>query len=547
LALTGDGWAQQSFEDLLVDESASASGDQPGKFAASPQVVPGLVAEHQESGSAELHTTHPPAVDLSSVTAADLYCFSGSAVSGKDRQRQRAVAREDQLPTTHSANPLIGADASPLRGEKRTTPQPTGLGAATSTFEPAAAVPVDLSHVLTPIAHLWAPTQRVSTGRWLANAVRRELARLRGLVGAQRADQALTARLERRIAMQGPLAVESLQGWLLGRGLPQRAGCWSHLCDDGVRMDTGLGCDSCACLVEDQRALRRSVAATVAAQHPSLAAEERRAEVERRLRERLAHEATMDLARRERSAQKHVELLEAIDRQRKAVAATEAARAARPCEDCSIADAGGLCLACSTRRGTAALVKQAVDITVALRAELDDQKALTELTERVERDTWNVLMTACAGEDADDTASEAYTERLVAEKLLAQRRSAALTHLRSTKLAEAEAEHAHWMTMRQGSTYPSRQKALEAAAAAGEKARARVAEQLLSDFLRDLLQARSSTAPVRRPWRERCAELAARPPSGEAGAVPLSGPTSVTAAFLQVSDPAHLRCAPGAW
>jgi hypothetical protein len=299
-------------------------------------------------------------------------------------------------------------------------------------------------------------------------------------------------------------------------------------------MDTGLGCDSCACLVEDRRALRRSVAATVAAQHPSQAAEERRAEVERQLRERLAHEATLDLARRKLTAQEHAELLEAIDHQRKALAATEAARAARPCEDCSIADAGGLCLTCSTRRKTAALVKQAVDITVALRAELDDQKALTELTERVEQDTWSVLTTACAGEDADDAASEAYTERLVAEKLLAQRRSAALTHLRRTKLAKAEAEHAHRMTMRQESMYPTRQKALEAAAAASEKARARVAEQLLNDFLRDLLQARSITAPVRRPWRERCAELAARPPSGEARAVPLSGHRSVTAAFPQV-------------
>lgn len=113
---------------------------------------------------------------------------------------------------------------------------------------------------------MWARIPRISTAKWLANAVRSELVRLSGIVGPVFAARALAARLARRIDRQGPHAVEQLTGWLLHRGLPQRSGCWSHLCDDGYRMGSGGPCESCACLIDDRRSTRRSIAATVAVQ-----------------------------------------------------------------------------------------------------------------------------------------------------------------------------------------------------------------------------------------------------------------------------------------
>ncbi|MDQ1005974.1 hypothetical protein QFZ82_000459 [Streptomyces sp. V4I23] len=375
-------------------------------------------------------------------------------------------------------------------------------------------MPTDLQHVLSPIAHLWPMTGRASTRCWLAQAVRRELSRLGGLVGAERAEEVLASRLQRRIDRQGPTTVVSLQGWLLTRGLPQKPGCWSHMCDDGIRLDTGANCDSCACLVEDRRAMRASVVANVAAQHPTLAREERRAEIEWQLQDRVAHEAAMALVRRERTVQEHVVLVEAVQRRREALAAAESARAASPCADCGIADAGGLCLTCSNRRRTEATVTKAVDLIVALRADLDDQSALAALTEQVERDTWKVITEACAREGAEDDTSRAYTERLIAERLLNQRRHAALTHLESAGPAEAEAQHAYRTALRKALECPPGAKDRKAAEGASVKARARAARRLLDDFLSDLHRDRAARAPVAPPraaWRERCAKLATRP------------------------------------
>ncbi|MGW7463743.1 hypothetical protein ACWGJT_03325 [Streptomyces xantholiticus] len=367
---------------------------------------------------------------------------------------------------------------------------------------------------------------RASTSCWLAQAVRRELSRLGGLVGAERAEEVLASRLQRRIDRQAPTTVASLQGWLLIRGLPQKPGCWSHLCDDGVRVDTGASCDSCACLVGDRRARRASMAANVAAQHPGLAREERRAEVERQLQDLVAQQAAAALVRRERTAKEHVVLVEAVQRRREALAAAETERAASPCTDCGIADAGGLCLTCSNRRHTAATVAKAVDLIVALRAELDDQSALTALTDQVERDTWTLITEVCAREGAADEACRAYAERLTAEKLLNQRRQAALTHLESSAPAEAEAEHAYRTALRKASQWPPGPKDRKEAKAAGAKARTRAARQLLDDFLTDLYRARvhSKADPPRASWRERCAELAARPigePVSNRGRIPV--------------------------
>lgn len=514
LVLAGDGWEQQSFEDALAEQSLSAFGDQTRQSAPFPQVTPDLADAEGGHEVAELHAPHPPLATGSGVGAAHLDSFSGSAVSGTGRRRERAGAREDQPEPANSANGLPAAHGDPLRGEKLSTPLHTGQAEHTRTFHGRATVPTDLQRALSPIAHLWPMAGRRSTSCWLAQAVRRELSRLAGLVDAEQAQEVLSSRLQRRIDRQGPTTVASLQGWLLMRGLPQKPECWSHLCDDGLRIDTGASCDSCACVMGDRRARRAAVAATVTvtAKHPALAREDRRAEVERQLQDRVAKEAAVAIVRRQRAAQEHVVLMEAVQRRREALAAAEATRAASPCVDCEIADAGGLCLTCSNRRRTAATVAEAVDLVVALRADLNDQRALAALTEQVERDTWNVITLACAREGAKDDPSRAYTERLIAEKLLNQRRQAALTHLEGASLAEAEAQHAYRTALRKASQCPTGPKDPKAAEAASVKARARAARQLLDDFLSDLHRERAAHAPAAPPraaWRERCAELAA--------------------------------------
>ncbi|WP_307710813.1 hypothetical protein [Streptomyces sp. V1I6] len=514
LVLSGEGWEQQSFEDALAEQSLSAFGDQTTKLQEFPQVTDAFGEADEEVEVAELHATHPPVATGSGVGAADLDGFSGSAVSGTGRRRTRAGASEDQSERASSADHLPADHGGPLRGEKLSTPLRTGEAGHSRASRGRAGVPTDLQHVLSPIAHLWPMTGRASTSCWLAHAVRRELSRLGGLVGPERAGEVLASRLQRRIDRQGPTTVASLQGWLLMRGLPQKPGCWSHLCDDGIRVDTGASCHSCACLVGDRRAVRAAVAATVAAHHPALTQADRRTEVERQLQKRVAHEATTALERRERTAQEHALQREAVQRRREALAAAEAARAARPCTDCGIADAGGLCLTCSNRRCAAASVAQAVDLVVALRADLDDQRALSALTEQVERDTWTVITEACAREGAEDDTSRAYTERLIAERLLNQRRQAALMHLEAAGPAEAEAQHAYRTALRRTSMRPPGPADRKTAEAASAKARARAARQLLDDFLSDLHRARAALAPAatsRGAWRERCAELAARP------------------------------------
>ncbi|MGW1616640.1 hypothetical protein ACWCQZ_45955 [Streptomyces sp. NPDC002285] len=94
----------------------------------------------------------------------------------------------------------------------------------------------------------------MSTGEWLAKAVRLELVRLRSFVGdeGEVAEQGLAERLDR----QGTRPVQDLAGWLIRRGLPQQSQCWSNVCDDGIRIDAGGTCDRCSCLVGDRRGLR---------------------------------------------------------------------------------------------------------------------------------------------------------------------------------------------------------------------------------------------------------------------------------------------------
>jgi hypothetical protein len=131
-------------------------------------------------------------------------------------------------------------------------------------------------------------------------AARRELAAIAGVAGDTAAGQVLAGRLMRRLAVQGgPDAVTDPVGWLLVRGLPRRADCGDLRCDEGLRMDTGGPCETCASLVADRRGLRQKVAADL----PHADQEERRAVYEQRLRERVAREAELAQIRRKRRLQ----------------------------------------------------------------------------------------------------------------------------------------------------------------------------------------------------------------------------------------------------
>jgi hypothetical protein len=67
------------------------------------------------------------------------------------------------------------------------------------------------------------------------------------------------------------------------------------------------------------------------------------------------------------------------------------------------------------------------------------------------------------------------------------------------------------MVLRRASRYSTADKAVTDADVAREEARARIAETMLNDRLLDLSHARATPRELRTSWRERCAELAARP------------------------------------
>ncbi|MFD8273148.1 hypothetical protein [Streptomyces flaveolus] len=158
-----------------------------------------------------------------------------------------------------------------------------------------------------------------------------ELARLRGLVGGEFTERVLAERLEHRLRLQGDRPVASMQGWFVKRGLPQRPGCWSHLCDDGVRMDTGVSCPCCDSVLGDRRAARRAVATSVAAQLGHLPSRERRQEVERRLQEQVQRHGLADLVRRERAVAEVAARREVIAGRRTELQAQRQEQAAAAC------------------------------------------------------------------------------------------------------------------------------------------------------------------------------------------------------------------------
>ncbi|MFI8932428.1 hypothetical protein ACIG3E_32790 [Streptomyces sp. NPDC053474] len=538
LVLAGDGWAQLSFEDVTADagvawESDSAHGDQeassPSASATSSQVRAGEADDSPVDDGAELHTDHTPVAPISGLCAGFLNGFSGSAVESFCRLRERAQAREDHAASDAERAPDPSDGQGPLRGEQPAQPTSRKPLGARPVFIRPTRVPADLVEVLLPVIHLWEGLAQ-STSAWLAQAVRIELARVRNVVGPEGAERALARRIGHRLAAEGR-PVRNLQGWLLKRALPRRALCWSPVCDDGRRMDTDGPCEGCGCRIGDRRGLRRSVAVEVAAKYAHIPFEERRDLFEAELRAVTARQAELDAVRREREAELQVHRRAAVARQREELAAAKEALAARQCRFCGEPGQEGECMVCLLHRDTEALVKQAVDIAVAMRAELDDAQAVAELTRTVQEDTWSIVRRVPdhAGM-ADGRPERAFAERDRARRLRDQRQERALVRLWESGPAQREAESLY--RRRMVGLYPTPENCKKAAQAAGE-ARVRFVQDLFTRLLRDLHQTRAMATPAqatrspRRSWQERLAELAQQPPTG---------------ADTRADDPAHAAC-----
>ncbi|MEU6331587.1 hypothetical protein ABZ851_30550 [Streptomyces sp. NPDC047049] len=517
LVLAGDGWAQQSFDDVLIGQSESAFRDQDASESASPQVNEGFDGSSANGSAARLHADHPPVADLSGNCAGDSSRFSGSAVLGCDDLREGARAREDQLGDSSKLRGAADTGNSPLRGEQRKQ-QASRSSSGRTTFGGPLSVPEDLREALEPLAYVWSRLGRVSTGRKLATAVRLELVRLRGAVGQERAQQALACRLRRRLDRQGSRPIQDLVGWLLQRGLPHNPECWSTMCDDGVRMDTGGPCESCGCLVGDRRGLRRAVAAEVAACYPQLLPEARRPLYEQELRARVEQQVAHELARREAAACQREEFDRAVQEQKDLLRQQEEERAASPCLQCGEPQAAKTCPFCAFAAQTQRLVDEAVDIVLAMRADLDDRDAVAALAEQVERDTWTVVRKVGDDIAAGERVARLHVEYERARVLLAQRRRKALASLAGSSTAQAEAQHVRRMVLSR--TWPETAEARDRAELRAAEASWRVAYDLLAGLLSDLHRCRATVSPDPRPWRERLDERMAEIAERNANLVP---------------------------
>ncbi|MFF4205567.1 hypothetical protein ACFYZ8_33520 [Streptomyces sp. NPDC001668] len=522
--LAGEGWWQESFEDLFKERPAAAPGDldsgqqgnAPGQRPVS-DVVEGAGSEVAgRPDAACLHAVHAGVAEVEEESAGD-GGFSGSAVGGGGSRRERVRARED-APGASSPVPG-GAGGSPLRGEKPGRLRSGGgeFGSKRRVFGPAASVPEELSEALAPVAGLWSQLGRASTRRWLAGLVRGEVGRLRGLVGPELAQRVLAERLERRLDAQRP-PVGDLVGWLLKRGLPQRPGCWSQVCDEGLRMDTRGACESCQVLVGDRRGLRQRVASQVLEERLSgrlvLAEREVGREVERRLQEAVREELVRKAAARARAVAEQVVRDASYGLKRRAFAEAERARAAAPCADCGLPEAAGLCLGCTERRGMEAALQDAVRYALALRFDADDAPGTRALWQDCERVTRTVLAERLGRlrEQGHDEAAVAFAGRRLIEELRDRRRQAALVRLGQHEEAEQAARMAA-AAVRRKQREAHTVEARDAVRAAGEAARRRVAERWLGELLAELRAVCSlgKAAPVEvTDWDRVLPDLAAK-------------------------------------
>jgi RNA polymerase subunit RPABC4/transcription elongation factor Spt4 len=214
----------------------------------------------------------------------------------------------------------------------------------------------------------------------------------------------------------------------------------------------------------------------------------RRAEIERRLREETAIEEQRAQIRRTHAEREVEQRQQAIARRRALEEEAELARRQALCADCGLPEAAGLCPACSSKRRTEELVKQAVDLAVAVRTDLSDAAQVAKLTHQCERDTRALLAAACkqaCGPDADPVLV-AFTAPKVAQRIRDERHAAALCRLQRSEVAMAESDAVYDACLRR------RGRGAEAAAQAADTAGRRTAEFLLGQLLDGLRAVRQS-------------------------------------------------------
>ncbi|WP_329538546.1 hypothetical protein OG568_61260 (plasmid) [Streptomyces sp. NBC_01450] len=316
---------------------------------------------------------------------------------------------------------------------------------------------------------------------------------LSGIVDPQSAPQLLADRLADRLGEAGGEAlVRDPMGWLLRRGLVQRQACPDRRCDDGIRLDTRGDCPGCAAVKADLRAVRARIQAEVDADLAGTGSARLRAVYEERLRQHTVLEADRTRARHARAAAEVKGRLAAVARRREAEEAAELQRRSAACSECGLPGAAGLCPDCAYRRRTDHLVREAVDLAIAVRADLDDPAQVAALTERCETDT-RALITDVSRRTGEALA--AFTGREVAERIRDERRASALRRLLSSAEAEAEADAVYDTVLRH------RPRGRQAAQAAADDARRRTAQHLLERKLGQLQVLRVRVAAGRLPQR----------------------------------------------
>ncbi len=547
LVLSGEGWQQESFDDVeppffqrpadapgdLDEVQDDASPENTGESAADGAGEAGVV---ERPAGAPLHATHAPVVDVSgSLTLgsglsgeADRWCGSRPERAGvREGQADHSVDERDE----GAAEAAVG-QGGPLRGEQHNEvpgeQQEVAGGSAARrsagrvVFTRPARLPEGLESVLAPVAGVWARLGRAGARRRVLAGVRVQLGVLGGVVGPEAAEEALAERLGRRLDQEMGRPVNDPVGWILRRGLPQRALCWSQMCDEGRRMDSGADCPSCQVLIGDRRGLRARIAQETAQELAGAAPQVLRAEIERRLQSAVAYEAAVQAVRRERAVVEQAERRKATEQRRAELAAAERARLDAPCADCGLPEAASLCLLCSERRHTERALAEAVDFAVLARADLADPADVARITESCARDTAALVDGAVERLRAQgvNEAGLVLEARERAQQLREGRRSSLHARLMRSERAEVEADNAYQATIRAAHRYLNRATAVEAAEKAADQAQERAAGFLLAERTRQLELARGQS-PARPPvtdWPSRCAELAAQPLPGDRSA-----------------------------
>jgi hypothetical protein len=325
---------------------------------------------------------------------------------------------------------------------------------------------------LGPVSGLW---ERLSGWQQdqVEAATKAELTRLGGLLmRPEDAPRLLADRLTDRLhEVGGEAGVRDAMGWLIGRGLIQRHGCPDRRCDDGIRLDTRGDCPTCAALITDRRARRIRLRAVVDSELVGVPAQQRRTVYEERLREDMWLEAAQAERRRERAKAEVSRRRAVAEARRRELRAAELERQSAPCVECGLPDSAGLCPPCTYRRRTDELVREAVDLVVAVRADLNDPDQVAVLTARCEADTRALIAKMCRSTGHEGVLG-AFTAQEVAERIRDERRASAHRRLLASEEAEAEADAVYDTVLRNS-------RSAQAAEAAADDARLRTAEYLL--------------------------------------------------------------------